>query len=103
MGTPRTLGPGVALGPLRARRTRVTLGTLCTRVALRTLGTGVAGITLRTLGTGVSPVAVRTPSAVHTSAILHVAGAVLIHVLGGEVSLAILVQIPAVQPSTYVR
>src|SRR2546426_11717780 len=95
MGTLRTLGPGVALGPLRARRPRVTLGTLCTRVALRTLGTGVAGITPRTLGTGVSPVAVRTPSAVHTSAILHVAGAVLIHVLGGEVTRAIQIGRPS--------
>src|SRR3989441_3032214 len=88
LGTLRALSTGVALGALRAGRTRVTLGPLRTGIALRTLGTGRAAIP------GVTPGA---QSAIRTSAILHVAGAVLIHVLGDEVTLAILVQIPAIQ------
>src|SRR5437879_6231178 len=84
----------VTLRPLSALRSRVALGPLRSRVALRPLGTNVAPITLGTLGTGVSRV---TAIAVRTPAIANVAGTVPIHVFGGQVTLAILVQIPALE------
>src|SRR5438093_484423 len=97
MGTFRALGTGVALGPLRARRT---LGTRRTVIALRPLSARLTGFARRPGGTGravVAAITLRAASAVHAATILYVAGAVLIHVLGGEVTLAILVDIPAVQ------
>src|SRR5437773_966439 len=103
MGTFRALGTGVALGPLRARRSRVTLETLGARVALRSLQPGVAGRPVGTVRPVVSPITLRAPRAVRTAAILHVAGAVVIHVLGREVTLAIPVDIPAVQAVTALR
>jgi len=83
-----------AMSTLQAWRTVVALGPLRTRVALRPLGTNVAPITLGTLGTDVSRV---TAIAVRTPAIVNVAGTVPIHVFGGQVTLAILVQIPALE------
>jgi len=84
----RTLWARVALG---ANGTSVTLGTLSARiarVALRPERTGRAVNPAVTFG---------TPSAVDTSTILRVAGAVLIQVLAVGVALAVVVQIPAVQ------
>src|SRR5438876_1145398 len=71
----RALGAGVTLGPLPSWRTSI---------ALRTLGTAIPRVTLRAL------------PPVRTSAVLDVAGAVLIHVLGGEVTRAVLVALPAI-------
>src|SRR5947199_30891 len=73
----RALGAGVTLGPLPSWRTGI---------ALRTLGTAIPRVTLRAL------------PPVRTSAVLDVAGAVLIHVLVGEVTRAVLVHFPALQP-----
>src|SRR5207253_8512498 len=78
----RALGAGVTLGPLPSCRTGI---------ALRTLGTAIPRVTLRAL------------PPVRTSAVLDVAGAVLIHVLGGEVTRAVLVQIPAMQTMSALR
>src|SRR5436309_3529600 len=78
----RALGAGVTLGPLPSWRTGI---------ALRTLGTAIPRVTLRAL------------PPVRTSAVLDVAGAVLIHVLGGEVTRAVLVQIPAMQTMSALR
>src|SRR6059058_6094200 len=78
----RALGAGVTLGPLPSWRTGI---------ALRTLGTAIPRVTLRAL------------PPVRTSAVLDVAGAVLIHVLRGEVTRAVLVQIPAMQPGSALR
>src|SRR5207249_2998895 len=78
----RALGAGVTLGPLPSWRTSI---------ALRTLGTAIPRVTLRAL------------PPVRTSAVLDVAGAVLIHVLGGEVTRAVLVQIPAMQTMSALR
>src|SRR5207237_10733923 len=78
----RALGAGVTLGPLPSWRTSI---------ALRTLGPAIPRVTLRAL------------PPVRTSAVLDVAGAVLIHVLGGEVTRAVLVQIPAMQTMSALR
>src|SRR5207249_2062177 len=51
----------------------------------------------------IPPVASRTLRAGRTSAVLDVAGAVVIHVLDGEVTRAVLVQIPAMQPGSALR
>src|SRR3989442_339793 len=74
-----------------------TIRALGTAVALRTRSAGLSRVALRSVCTGLAIIPALTPVAVRTPAILHVAGAVLIHVLGGQVTLAILVQIPAVQ------
>src|SRR2546428_198591 len=92
MQTVRTLRTGVALG---ASRTGVTLGSLSAGVPLESLNARLTRFALRAGGTGravIPAVALGAGSAVHTTAILHVAGAVLIHVLGGQVTRAILVQ-----------
>src|SRR5438552_4093899 len=78
----RALGAGVTLGPLPSWRTSI---------ALRTLGTAIPRVTLRAL------------PPFRASAVLDVAGAVLIHVLGGEVTRAVLVQIPAMQTMSALR
>src|SRR2546422_11661426 len=79
----RALGTGVALRALRTGSTRVALRALSTHVALRPLRTGVTGVAFRALDAGL------------TVAIQHVAGAVVSHVLGGEVAGVVLVQVPA--------
>src|SRR5437899_112568 len=79
----RALGTGVALRALRTGSTRVSLRALSTHVALRPLRPRVTGVALRALDAGL------------TVAIQNVAGAVVIHVLGREVALIILVQVPA--------
>src|SRR5207245_657451 len=97
MQTVRTLRTGrseqprggkMPIGPRRTRGARRPLGARLTRVALWPGGTGRAVIPAVALGAA---------SAVRTTAILLVAGAILIHVLGGQVTRAILVQIPAMQ------
>src|SRR5439155_3324674 len=71
---------------------RGTLGALRTATTPRPLGTHVS---LRALETGITPVALRPLKAPRSPAIRHVARAVVIHVLGGEVTLVVLVEIPA--------
>src|SRR5205823_1820266 len=91
------LWTGVALG---ASGTGVTLGTQCTGIPLGTLSARLTGFALRPDGTGRAVVAAITlgaAGAVHAAAILYRPGAIEIHVLGGEVTRAILVQIPAMR------
>src|SRR2546430_15649639 len=86
--------PMSALGALITRgalRTRVTLGTpraRLPRVALRSLCPRCAVI---------PAVAFRTLRADRTPAVLHVAGAVVVDVLDGEVTRPVPIQIPAMQ------
>ena len=91
---------GVTLRPLSAW---VTLGALCTLRTGITLRPLRAGVTLGTLGTGITRVALGTLNAGLTLAIQHVARAVVIHVLGGEVTRAVLVEIPAAHAGVTLR
>src|SRR5439155_1321883 len=88
----RSLRSGVTL---RALRSGVTLGArrpLRARVALRPLR---AGITLVTVVTVVAFVTLRALRALGTSAVEDVAGSVVVDVLGVEVALVVLVEVPA--------
>src|SRR5947199_9858960 len=72
-------------------------------VTLWRLPSGRTSIALRSLGTAIPRVTLRALPPVRASAVLDVAGAVLIHVLGGEVTRAVLVQIPAMQAMSALR
>src|SRR5881275_702951 len=103
MQTMSALRALVTLGALRAG---VAFGTLHAGVSRRTLRAGRARVALRPLRARcavIPPVASRTLRAGRTSAVLDVAGAVVIHVLDGEVTRAVLVQIPAMQPGSALR
>src|SRR5437870_4215589 len=101
--TLRPLSTWVTFGALSTLRTGITLRPLRTGIARVALGPLRAGVTLRTLGTSITRVALGTLNAGLTLAIQHVAGAVVIHVLGGEVTRAVLVEIPAAHAGVTLR
>src|SRR5437867_2796632 len=101
-----TMGALRALVTLVALRAGVALGTLGAGISRSTLRPGRARVALRPLRARcavIPPVASRTLRAGRTSAVLDVAGAVVIHVLDGEVTRAVLVQIPAMQDRNTTR
>src|SRR5437870_8205569 len=90
-------GVGNRSGPLRRRRT---VDLRDARITLRALRALRPRRTLRSLQPGV---ALRPLSTLRALAIQRAAGAVVVHVLGAEVALAILVQIPAIQAVSALR